>query len=132
MKSVLFAAGALLLLSVFTTTACKDSHDEGDTEAPAVTVLNPTEGAAYTAALDIDVDVTDESLHEMSVKVTKDSDASVVFEDDPTVHDETHYIFTHSLTFSGLAGDTPMTLTVVVEDHNANKTTKTVHFTAKP
>ncbi len=81
MKSVLFAAGALLLLSVFTTTACKDSHGEGDTEAPVVTVLNPTEGAAYTASLDIDVDVTDESLHGYKpVKVTKDSDASVVFE----------------------------------------------------
>ncbi|MBL7805479.1 MAG: hypothetical protein JNL02_17190 [Saprospiraceae bacterium] len=135
MKKYLFAAYAALFFAALSMPACKDEHshdDDQDTEAPVLTITSPAEGASYTGTLDIHLEVTDESLHEMSVKVTRDSDGSVVFEEEPTVHDEIEFHFEHLHTFTGLSGDTPMTLTVVVEDHSAHTTTKTVHFIAKP
>lgn len=135
MKKYLFAAYAALFLAALSLPACKEEHDhddDEDTEAPVLTIESPTEGGTYTGSLEIHLEVTDESLHEMSIRVTRDSDDSVVFEEEPTVHDEIEFHFEHLHTFTGLSGDTPMTLTVVVEDHSANTTTKTVRFTAQP
>ena len=121
-----------LLVSAFTFNACKDNNEETDTNAPVLTIESPTENAMMQGAVQIKLHVTDESLHEMDVKVTQDSDGSVVFEEAPLVHDETDYHYEKSFTPSGLTGDTPMTLTVTVEDHSANITTQTVKFTVKP
>jgi hypothetical protein len=68
----------------------------------------------------------------MTVVVTRNSDGKVVFTEDVTVHDEISHDYDKWFTPTGLTGDTPMTLTVEVEDHDENKTTKTVKFTAKP
>lgn len=125
---ILFA----LIISVFTFNACKEEHDEGDTAAPELMIESPAENASISGAVDIHIHVTDESLHEMEVKVTKDSDGVVVFEDAPVIHDETDYHYETSFTPSGLTGVTPMTLTVTVEDHSGHSTTKTVKFTAAP
>ncbi len=132
MKKYLLAAFAALFIAALSFTACKDKQEDEDTQAPVLTIESPTEGGVYTGSVNLHMQVTDESLHEMSVKVTRDSDNSVVFEEDPTVHDETDFHFEHTHTFTGLSGDTPMTLTVVVEDHSAHSTTQTIHFTAKP
>lgn len=112
--------------------ACKDDDNSEDTTDPVVTIESPAANAVIQGAVDIHIHVTDESLHEMEVKVTKDSDGSVVFEETPTVHDETDYHYEKSFTPSGLSGDTPMTLTVTVEDHSDHVVTKTVKFIAKP
>lgn len=123
----------LAVLTAFMTpfNACKNG-DEGDTNDPVLTIESPVANASIQGAVDIHLHVTDESLHEMEVKVTKDSNGSVVFEEYPTVHDETDFHYEKSFTPSGLTGDTPMTLTVTVEDHSDNSVTKTVKFTAKP
>lgn len=121
-----------LIISIFTFNACKDEHDEGDTAAPELMIESPAENASISGAVDIHIHVTDESLHEMEVKITKDSDGSVLFEDAPVVHDETDYHYETTFTPAGLTGATPMTLTVTVEDHSSNSTTKTVKFVAAP
>ena len=127
----------IFLLTAFvsvmvTFAACKDDDNSEDTTDPVVTIESPAANAVIQGAVDIHIHVTDESLHEMEVKVTKDSDGSVVFEETPTVHDETDYHYEKSFTPSGLSGDTPMTLTVTVEDHSDHVVTKTVKFIAKP
>ncbi|MFN0036054.1 MAG: hypothetical protein ACKVUS_13405 [Saprospiraceae bacterium] len=125
---------AALLALVSATPACHDHHhdDSDDTVSPELTISAPTENQLIEGAVQITLRASDEtSLHEMHVKVTKDSDGSTVFENEPTVHDKTEFTFDEAFTPSGLSADTPMTLTVDVEDHAAHKVTKTVKFTAK-
>ena len=123
---VLFAA--LLCLPFI---ACKKDKDETDTTAPELTITSPAENEAFTGEVHIELMVTDESLHEMSIKVTKDSDGVVVFEEAPEVHDLTEFDYHEHFTPTGLSGLTDLTLTVVVEDHASHVTTKTVKFTAQ-
>ncbi len=131
MKKQNFLLLLAFFVSVFAFNACKDEDEATDTNAPVLTIESPEENAAIQGAVDIHFNVTDESLHELEVKVTKDSDGAVVYEDAPEVHDETDHHYEKSFTPSGLAGDTPMTLTVTVSDHNDNATVKTVKFAAK-
>jgi iron complex outermembrane receptor protein len=51
---------------------------------------------------------------------------------DTTVHDKTEYDFDEHFTPSGLTSEIPVTLTITVEDHNDNATTKMVKFKIKP
>ena len=119
-----------LFISVLAFNACKDNNDEGDTIAPVLTIENPTEGASISGEVHIHGNVTDESLHEMEIKVTQDSDGSELFKANPTVHDETDFDFDEHFT-PGVLAETPVTLTITVEDHNSNVTTKTVKFKVK-
>lgn len=126
-KSFLFAAFCLLTLA-----ACHDDHHNGDdTNAPVVVVDTPAENASISGEVHIEFTVTDESLHEMEVKVTKDSDGSELYVEHPTVHDATEYDFHEHFTPS-VAEETAVTLTITVEDHSSNVTTKTVKFIVKP
>ncbi|MCB0530039.1 MAG: hypothetical protein KDC61_00855 [Saprospiraceae bacterium] len=113
--------------------ACKSEDDDhgDDHNDPVLTITSPTENESFLGEVHIELTVTDESLHSLSIKVTKDSDGSVVYEDSPTVHDETDYDYHEHFTPAGLSGLTDMTLTVVVEDHSAHVVTKTVKFTAQ-
>ena len=111
--------------------ACKNEKDDTDTTAPELTITSPTENEAFTGEVHLELTVTDESLHEISIKVTKDSDGSIVYEDAPEVHDLTDFEYHEHFTPAGLSAATAMTLTVVVEDHASNVTTKTVKFTAQ-
>jgi hypothetical protein len=123
-KSFLFAAFCFTTLA-----ACH--HHEDDITAPAITIENPTEGASISGEVHVHIHVTDESLHEMDVKVTKDSDGSELFTASPAVHDETDYHFEAYFTPS-VAAETAVTMTVTVIDHGDNSSTKTVKFTVKP
>ncbi len=127
-KSLLFAALCLL-----TVAACKnhDHDDDADTDAPVLTIGIPAENATVSGTVHIEFTVTDKSLHEMEVKVTKDSDGSELYKVNPVVHDETEYEF-HEHFNPNVAAETAVTLTVVVSDHNDHTTTKTVKFTVKP
>jgi hypothetical protein len=124
-KSLLFAA-----LCCLTIAACH-KHDENDTNAPVVTIASPTEAASIQGEIHIEGTVTDESLHEMEIKLTKDSDGSELFKATPAVHDETSYTF-HEHYTPTVAAETAVTLTITVSDHSENTTTKTVKFTVKP
>lgn len=125
LKSLFFAALCLLAAG-----ACHN-HDEDDTNAPLLTLNEPAEGASISGQVHVEGKVTDESLHEMEIKVVKDSDGSILLNATPTVHDKTEYSFDEHFTPT-VAAETPVTLTITVEDHNDNKTVKTVKFTVKP
>lgn len=121
-----------LLTAILIVPACKDEHNhDEDTIAPAVTIHTPTENESVSGEVHIEITVTDESLHEMDVIVTKDSDGSVLYTDSPTVHDKKEYDFHEHFTPT-VTEETPVTLTVVVADHSDHTTTKTVKFTVKP
>lgn len=125
-KSLLFAVFCLLIVA-----ACKHDHNEDDTTAPVLTIDEPLENESVTAEVHIEGDVSDGSLHEMEIKVTQDSDGAELFKATPTIHDKTEYHF-HEHWIPTIAAEIAVTLTITVEDHSANKTTKTVKFTVKP
>lgn len=126
---------SLLLLAAIALTAtivACHKHDDEDTSAPGLTIEGPADGESISGEIHIHGKVTDASLHEMEIRLTLDSDGSELFKATPTVHDKTEYSFDEHFTPSGLTTEVPVTLTITVEDHNANSTTKTVKFKVKP
>ncbi len=123
----------LITLLSITAVAChKDDHHHDDTANPVLVITAPTANASIGGAVTIAGKVTDGSLHEMSIIVTKDSDNAVLFTATPTVHDLTSYTIAEIWTPVGITAETAVTLTIVAEDHNSNATTATVKFTVKP
>lgn len=119
----------LLLLLAFAGIAFAACHKhEDDTNAPVVTIESPAADASISGAVNLHIHVTDESLHEMTVVITKDSDNSQVYSDSPSVHDETDYHYEKTFTPSGITAETAMTLTVTVADHSDHTTVQTVKF----
>lgn len=127
----LLLLAALALVSTFVNVACHSHDDEDDTTAPELTIESPTEGTSYSGEVHVHGIVKDESLHEMEIKVTKDSDGSEVLKVTPTVHDETEYDFDEHFELTGVAEEIALTLTITVSDHSDHTTTKTVKFKAK-
>lgn len=123
-KTLLFAACCL-----FTVAACHKHEEESN--APVLTILEPLSNDSVSGEVSIEGDVTDESLHEMEIKVTLDADGSQLFLATPEVHDETAYHF-HEHWTPTVSEETAVTLTIIVSDHSDNTTTKTVKFTVKP
>lgn len=126
-KSLLFVALCLLTIA-----SCKNhDHDDTDVDAPELTIGTPAANASVSGEVHIEFTVTDQSLHELEVKVTKDSDGSELYKVNPVVHDATEYDFHEHFTPS-VAAETAVTLTVTVSDHEEHTTVKTVKFTVKP
>lgn len=126
-KFFLFSILCLLILS-----SCHDHHDENDKDAPVLVIEKPSDNTVVSGKVEIHGKVTDKSLHEMEIKVTKDSDGSELYKATPSVHDKTEYSFDEHFTPSGLSGETAVTLIIKVEDHSENVTTKSVKFKVKP
>ena len=113
--------------------AChKDNQDADDHHAPVINITTPTAMDSISGVVAIKGVVTDEGLHKMSIKVTQDSNGSILFSAEPEVHDLTTYSFTEMWTPSGIAAETAVTLTVSAEDHGANMDTSVVKFVVKP
>ena len=110
----------------------KADNDSDDTTTPVLTITSPASSAAITGAVAIAGVVTDNSLHEMAMKIIKDADGTTLWEKSPTVHDLTSYTISETWAPGGLTGLTPVTLTVKAEDHNSNSVTQTVHFVVNP
>ncbi|MFN0216188.1 MAG: hypothetical protein ACKVT2_18165 [Saprospiraceae bacterium] len=127
-KSFLFAAFCLLFVA-----ACgkNHDHDENDTTAPVLTIAEPLENASISGEVSIEGTATDKSLHELEIIITQDSDGAELYETKPDVHEKSTYEI-HEHWTPAVAAETPVTLMVTVEDHNHNKTTKTVKFKVKP
>ncbi len=125
-KTALALATATLLVA-----ACHKHDDESDTTNPVITIKSPVESAVVQGNVTIEVSLTDNGLHEMSMKVTKDLDGSEVYKDSPTVYDETDITLVRMFSLTGLSTITPMTLTITAEDHAGNKSTKSVNFVAQ-
>jgi len=125
-KSLFF--GALCLLTV---AACHEHNHKDDVTAPVIMLENPVEGASLSGEVHVHGVVTDESLHEMEIKVTLDSDGSELLKTSPSVHNKSSYEFDAHFTPS-VAVESAVTLNITVWDHSDNSTTKTVKFTVKP
>jgi hypothetical protein len=95
-------------------------------------IEKPADNTVVSGKVEIHGKVTDKSLHELEIKVTKDSDGSELFKATPSVHDKTEYSFDEHFTPSGLSGETSVTLTIIVEDHSDNVTNKSIKFKVKP
>lgn len=132
MQKFSFLLALALIMGSFAFNACHDhDHDESDTSDPVLTITSPAADASLTGKVTISGKATDESLHEMTIVITKDSDNSELFRVAPSVHDETDFTISESWTPVGLTSETPVTLTVTVEDHSEHKVVKTVKFKAK-
>lgn len=123
----------LLLLTILLSLAAVACHKhDDDNNNPVITIASPTTAASISGVVAIAGLVTDESLHELTIKVTKDSDNSELFKATPEVHDLTSYTIAEVWTPSGIAAETAVTLTVTAADHSENIVTQTVKFTVKP
>lgn len=121
----------LALCALFSFAACHE-HDEDDTTNPVINISSPTADASLSGAVAIKGTVTDESLHEMSIVVTKDSDGSELFKKTPEVHDLTSYTINESWTPSGIGAETSVTLKVTVSDHSDHTVEQIIKFKVKP
>ena len=123
MKNILYFS----LLILF---ACHH-HDENDVNAPKLVITGPTEGAVLKNGAEVSItgQVTDESLHEMSIQVQLKSDNSVLFKSTPEVHDKTSYNFKEVLKPNFTNDTTKVYLAVEVFDHSDHKTMDTLNFT---
>lgn len=128
---ILLLLAAFALTATLATVACH-KHDEDDTTAPVLTLESPTEGAVLSGEVHVHGKVTDESLHEMEIKVTNDATGAEYLKATPEVHDETEHSFDEHFTPTGLTGETAVTLVITVGDHSDHVTTKTVKFKVKP
>lgn len=122
-KTLLLAA--LALITVFS--ACKKED-----EAPKITLEKPTEGMVVSGEVHIHGKVTDEDLHKLNIRVTKDSDGSEIFIFSKHWHGKSEYDIDQHFTPSGLTSETPVTLLIEVEDGLDQISTKTVKFKVKP
>jgi hypothetical protein len=126
MKKLFFALSIL----AFGTIACH-KHDD-DSEKPVITITSPSTNASVVSGTDVKITgkLTDESLHELLITVTQVSDGKELFKATPTVHDLTSYDINETWK-PNVAADTDVKLTVVAEDHSANKNEVTVLFKVK-
>lgn len=117
-----------LILSLFIVSC--HSHDEDDTNAPILTITSPTNGFFTKNDTDLKIlgKVTDESLHELSIKVQNKSDNKVLFSSTPEVHDKTSYDINETWKPTLTADTTNVYLAIEVYDHNDNKATDTISF----
>lgn len=122
-KTLLLAA--LALITAFS--ACKKED-----EAPKITLEEPTEGMVVSGEVHIHGKVTDEDLHNLDIKVTKDSDGSELFTFSKHWHGKSEFEFGEHFTPEGLTGETPVTLLIEVEDGLDQISSKTVKFKVKP
>lgn len=133
MKNKYILPAIALAAAFFVFNACKEDHDhdENDVTAPILTVEEPVGGAVISGEVHIRGTVTDESLHEMEIKVTVDATGTELFKVTPTVHDLTEYHFDEHFT-PNVAAETAVTLTITVEDHNHVSSGIELSFIVKP
>ena len=126
----------LLMLTVSLATlliSCKHETDvPDDANPPVITITSPIESESIAGGVSISGMVTDESLHELRIKIVTDFDGSVLFTASPEVHDLTSYEILEFWAPAGIASEIGVTLVVTAEDHASNITTSEVHFTVKP
>jgi hypothetical protein len=121
----------LLLLAAFATALLFNACKKED-EAPKLILDEPTEGMLVSGEVHIHGKVTDEELHNLDIKVTKDADGAELFTFSKHWHGQSDYDIDQHFTPTGLTGETAVTLFIEVEDELDQITTKTVKFKVKP
>lgn len=129
-KHFLTLSLAVLSALVITITGCKKPENE----KPEIEITSPADNAMITTGSTIAITgtVTDnDELHEMSIKVMRHSDDSLIQAWYPTVHAMESYAFSETLTIN-VSAETEYHLEVEAEDHDGNKTSAERHFSVKP
>lgn len=134
-KTQLFSIFFSLVLVV---TSCKkedDDHDHSstDTTKPAVSISSPAAMQVYNSGDTVRIKgiVTDASLHELLIRIVKDSDQTELFRATPVVHDLTSYTI-DTYWKSAVTDHTNASLIISVEDHSSNIGSDTVHIHIMP
>jgi len=121
----------LLLLAALATALLFNACKKED-EAPKIVLDEPTEGMLVSGEVHIHGKVTDEDLHNLDLKVTKDTDGSELFTFSKHWHGKSEFEIDQHFTPTGLTGETAVTLFIKVEDGLDQITTKTIKFKVKP
>jgi len=121
----------LLLLAALATALLFNACKKED-EAPKIVLDEPTEGMLVSGEVHIHGKVTDEDLHNLDLKVTKDTDGSELFTFSKHWHGKSEFEIDQYFTPTGLTGETAVTLFIKVEDGLDQITTKTIKFKVKP
>lgn len=138
-QTAIFKRTGMLAISLLIgLSACnKDEDDHGhgspDTEKPVVTISSPTDMQVYYTGDTVKIKglVTDASLHELQIKIIKDSDASVLFTETVDVHDLTSYSISSNWK-SFVSDHSNAKVIVLAEDHSANFGSDTVRIHIMP
>lgn len=121
----------LLFLTVLVIALLFNSCKKEDTP-PQIVLEEPTEGMVVSGEVHIHGKVTDEDLHNLNITVTKDADGSELFTFSKHWHGKSEYDIDEHFTATDITGETPVTLSIEVEDGLDQITTKTVKFKIKP
>jgi Bacterial Ig domain len=112
--------------------ACHDHEHEDDTTNPVINITAPAPNASLTGAVTITGNITDNDLHEFTIRVNRKSDNAELFTKKASIHGETDHDFSEIWTpGSGITTETEVTVTVEAEDHNDNKSEAAVGFKIK-
>jgi hypothetical protein len=129
----------IAISSMLSFSACKkeedDDHDHttADTVKPALSISSPTDMKVYYSGDTVWIkgSVSDASLHELLIKITKDSDGSVLFSEAPVVHDMTSYAI-NTFWKSQVSDHSNAKVIVLAEDHSGNVSSDTVRIHIMP
>lgn len=98
---------------------------------PEIDLGQPVEGQLYIGPVSIVGWVRDESLHRLKISITKDTDTSLLFNYSRHWHGRSEFYFEELYTPDSLSVETPVTLTIEVEDEDDLKSSKTIKFRVK-
>lgn len=137
----LFKTTCILFLAAAQLSSCKKevdhdhqhNDDASDKVKPTVVISTPSSLQMYNNGDTIKIRglVSDASLHELLIKIVKDSDNSVLYSETPTVHDLTSFTL-NSNWKSAVSDHTNASVIVVAEDHNSNVGSDTVKIHIMP
>lgn len=129
----------LLAIVAIAFSSCKKEEDDhshdttSDNTKPVITISSPTSTAMYNNGDTIKIrgTVTDNSLHELLIKIVDDANGTVLYSTAPTVHDLTTYSFSANWK-SSVTDHTNASVIVMAEDHSSNVSSDTVHVHIMP
>ena len=116
--------GFLLVASIFTSTSCHKASEN----APTLSISSPVVDEQFANELPIKLtgNVSDaDGLHSMTIKVTDDKSGVVLFTKSPNVLNLKTYAFSESWT-PKVTDWVDATVTVIAENHDGQKATKTI------
>jgi hypothetical protein len=126
-----------LLLAQLISCEKEDNHqhndDDSDKVKPTVNISTPSNLQMYNNGDTVKIRglASDASLHELVLKIVKDSDNSVLYSETINAHDLTTYALNSSWK-SAVSDHTNASVIVVAEDHNSNVGSDTVKIHIMP
>lgn len=131
----------ITISSIITFSSCeKDEHhdddhqhDTSDKDKPSLRIDSPTEMKVYYKGDTVRITglTTDASLHEMVVRIEKESDATEMFKETISIHDLKTYTF-NTFWKSDVSDHTNARVIVSVVDHSNNYAIDTVKIHIMP